>query len=84
MVSFRGYTEVENINLQTAKDYGDVVGQTVEWVREQCSSRPARPTATANGGITLMKKLAKIFVIFFSPDPCCAIDFFLLQALACL
>ncbi|AXC67061.1 hypothetical protein FNI16_22080 [Salmonella enterica subsp. diarizonae] len=35
MASFRGDTEVDNISHMTAKDYGDVVGQAVEWVREQ-------------------------------------------------
>ncbi|HGA5965015.1 TPA: hypothetical protein ACIS4C_000636 [Salmonella enterica subsp. enterica serovar Java] len=35
MASFRGDTEVEDISHLTAKDYGDVVGQAVEWVREQ-------------------------------------------------
>ncbi|EDI0467653.1 hypothetical protein CC761_25150, partial [Salmonella enterica subsp. enterica serovar Newport] len=35
MASFRGDTEVEDIDHLTAKDYGDVVGQAVEWVREQ-------------------------------------------------
>ncbi|EAV2690477.1 hypothetical protein EZL33_18475 [Salmonella enterica] len=35
MASFRGDTEVDNISHMTAKDYGDVVGLAVEWVREQ-------------------------------------------------
>lgn len=35
MASFRGDTEVEDIDHLTAKDYGEVVGQAVEWVREQ-------------------------------------------------
>ncbi|ECF1925702.1 hypothetical protein E1L25_27740, partial [Salmonella enterica subsp. enterica serovar Newport] len=35
MASFRGDTEVEDIDHLTAKDYGDVVGLAVEWVREQ-------------------------------------------------
>lgn len=35
MASFRRDTEVDNISHMTAKDYGDVVGQAVEWVREQ-------------------------------------------------
>ncbi|EKO1959558.1 hypothetical protein PZC96_004464 [Salmonella enterica] len=35
MASFRGDIEVDNISHMTAKDYGDVVGQAVEWVREQ-------------------------------------------------
>ncbi|ECJ2363901.1 hypothetical protein QBG75_004687 [Salmonella enterica] len=35
MASFRGDTEVEDIDHVTAKDYGDVVEQAIEWVREQ-------------------------------------------------
>ncbi|EJA5729058.1 hypothetical protein OD494_001542 [Salmonella enterica] len=47
MASFRGDTEVENIIHLTAKDYGDVVGQAVEWVREQFDEPAAvdRPIA---------------------------------------
>ncbi|EDL3493867.1 hypothetical protein CRW82_25085, partial [Salmonella enterica subsp. enterica serovar Newport] len=35
MASFRGDSEVEDIDHVTAKDYGDVVEQAIEWVREQ-------------------------------------------------
>ncbi|HCM3243754.1 TPA: hypothetical protein N3G02_005303, partial [Salmonella enterica subsp. enterica serovar Newport] len=47
MASFRGDTEVEDIIHLTAKDYGDVVGQAVEWVREQFDEPAAvdRPIA---------------------------------------
>ncbi|EBK2664802.1 hypothetical protein AHS67_19990 [Salmonella enterica subsp. enterica serovar Enteritidis] len=47
MASFRGDTEVEDIDHLTAKDYGDVVGQAVEWVREQFDEPAAidRPVA---------------------------------------
>ncbi|EBX2873185.1 hypothetical protein DRL66_07940 [Salmonella enterica subsp. enterica serovar Muenchen] len=47
MASFRGDTEVEDIIHLTAKDYGDVVGQAVEWVREQFDEPAAvdRPVA---------------------------------------
>ncbi|EHX6757525.1 TPA: hypothetical protein ACIVQF_004731 [Salmonella enterica subsp. enterica serovar Muenchen] len=47
MASFRGDTEVDDISHLTAKDYGDVVGQAVEWVREQFDEPAAvdRPVA---------------------------------------
>ncbi|EJL1150850.1 hypothetical protein NL763_003971 [Salmonella enterica] len=47
MASFRGDTAVEDINHLTAKDYGDVVGQAIEWVREQFEEPAAvdRPVA---------------------------------------
>ncbi|HGA5463215.1 TPA: hypothetical protein ACISVX_004685 [Salmonella enterica subsp. diarizonae serovar 50:k:z35] len=47
MASFRGDTEVEDIDHLTAKDYGDVVAQAVEWVRDQFDEPAAvdRPVA---------------------------------------
>ncbi|EBU1126801.1 hypothetical protein CSK01_20230 [Salmonella enterica] len=47
MASFRGDIEVEDLSHLTAKDYGDVVGQAVEWVREQFDEPAAvdRPVA---------------------------------------
>ncbi|EEL2954569.1 hypothetical protein G9529_004696 [Salmonella enterica] len=47
MASFRGDIEVEDLSHLTAKDYGDVVGQAVEWVREQFDepASASRPVA---------------------------------------
>ncbi|EBW7863424.1 hypothetical protein DQJ67_04580 [Salmonella enterica subsp. enterica serovar Newport] len=47
MASFRGDIEVEELSHLTAKDYGDVVGQAVEWVREQFDepASASRPVA---------------------------------------
>ncbi|EFT9957606.1 hypothetical protein HU881_003303 [Salmonella enterica] len=47
MASFRGDTEVEDISHLTAKDYGDVVGLAVEWVRDQFDepASASRPVA---------------------------------------
>ncbi|EBS4547146.1 hypothetical protein DQK32_14740 [Salmonella enterica subsp. enterica serovar Newport] len=47
MASFRGDTEVDDIDHLTAKDYGDVVAQAVEWVRDQFDEPAAidRPVA---------------------------------------
>ncbi|EGG8414407.1 hypothetical protein HHY55_002203 [Salmonella enterica] len=47
MASFRGDIEVEDLSHLTAKDYGDVVGLAVEWVREQFDepASASRPVA---------------------------------------
>ncbi|ECM3183075.1 hypothetical protein QB94_23155, partial [Salmonella enterica subsp. enterica serovar Newport] len=47
MASFREDIEVEDLSHLTAKDYGDVVGQAVEWVREQFDepASASRPVA---------------------------------------
>ncbi|EHU7136717.1 hypothetical protein KZK14_002623 [Salmonella enterica] len=53
MASFRGDIEVEDLSHLTAKDYGDVVGQAVEWVREQFDE-----PASASRPVTQLPRLA--------------------------